>query len=560
MQGDHQLNGFGKFLYTQNPFYLISACLVFYGFRVSFGNGLGGIFSPWPLAAALCGYTLLIAVTAFVLIRFGRVWEDARSLVLILLLLFLAISVSFDETCRTDPAVATRVLLLGLCFSALISEALIRGLKIQFPLLYRVPFYLFLSLFFVYPLWVSESVARVSAETISWRIFLFPVFAAVVALTLIPAIHRRAEYVRANGTPWRWPLFPWTVFVFLAFGVCCRSYILSLSFDPQPTAELSSAFGVYFLIPFFFAIVVLITEIAIVERKPGLQSLAFSAAPMLLLLSAPLGKSQVYSGFLGEVVETVGSPTWLTMVALVVYYIVAFSRGIRRSENWLCVVLLLACFVDRRTVGLTTITSVQWWPLLVIGTIQLVRSIEVRSSLRCFLAATCVIVALAIVLRGTIGTTGTVAIAYHLIFFSALAVGAVFEDRYTGLLRLFAATMILASSLGVALVGSYLHIPEVLRIGYSLIVAVACLELWRTWQEYRWLAATAINVAAVLIVGLNYSGEALYHVVGPQGFYSLLFGAVFFIVAGLISAQKCGMLQKLWLMAKAWSSSDTGMM
>ena len=38
-----------------------------------------------------------MAATAFALIRFGNIWQDARSILLILLLQFVAISMSFDE-------------------------------------------------------------------------------------------------------------------------------------------------------------------------------------------------------------------------------------------------------------------------------------------------------------------------------------------------------------------------------------------------------------------------------------------------------------------------------
>src|SRR4029077_8229242 len=91
-------------LYTHNPFYLLSAGLILYGFHVSFRPEAGELINPWALMAALCSYTLLLAVTAFLIVRIGKVWDDARSLVLVLILLLLAVSVSFDEIVNTSSA------------------------------------------------------------------------------------------------------------------------------------------------------------------------------------------------------------------------------------------------------------------------------------------------------------------------------------------------------------------------------------------------------------------------------------------------------------------------
>ncbi len=76
-----------RLLYTQNPFYLLSAWLVFFGLRWSFGAG-----GQAPHSAALFGgllsYTLLLALAAVVVVRIAKVWDDARSMLLLMVLLF----------------------------------------------------------------------------------------------------------------------------------------------------------------------------------------------------------------------------------------------------------------------------------------------------------------------------------------------------------------------------------------------------------------------------------------------------------------------------------------
>jgi len=62
--------------------------------------------------------------------------------------------------------------------------------------------------------------------SLTWGLFLFPVFTGGAFLSLIPAIRRGKDYVADNGTPWQWPWFPWTLFGLLAAAACVRSYLL----------------------------------------------------------------------------------------------------------------------------------------------------------------------------------------------------------------------------------------------------------------------------------------------------------------------------------------------
>src|SRR3974390_819156 len=84
-----------RFCYTQNPFYLLSVAFVLHSTRLWYHQGAGP-FNPWPLMGIICGYILLVAVVGFILVRFGKVWDDARSIFLILLLLFVELSLTFD--------------------------------------------------------------------------------------------------------------------------------------------------------------------------------------------------------------------------------------------------------------------------------------------------------------------------------------------------------------------------------------------------------------------------------------------------------------------------------
>ena len=77
---------FVRLLYSQNPFYVLSVCFMLHGTGLWFRDARGE-FSPWPLMGLICGYVLLVAAAGFVIVRLWKVWNDARSIFLILLLI-----------------------------------------------------------------------------------------------------------------------------------------------------------------------------------------------------------------------------------------------------------------------------------------------------------------------------------------------------------------------------------------------------------------------------------------------------------------------------------------
>ena len=70
-----------RFLYNHNPFYVISAGFLLYGVKLVFRPGEVEYVDPWHLLMALSCVTLAMASAAFGIVRFGKVWEDALSLI-----------------------------------------------------------------------------------------------------------------------------------------------------------------------------------------------------------------------------------------------------------------------------------------------------------------------------------------------------------------------------------------------------------------------------------------------------------------------------------------------
>src|SRR5258707_359089 len=92
-----------RWVCTQNPFYVLSAGLFLAGLRISFGDP-GQTEDAWALMSGLAGYTLLLAGTACLLVRFAKVWDDVRTVLLLVVLMFLATSVTFDEVLVLTPS------------------------------------------------------------------------------------------------------------------------------------------------------------------------------------------------------------------------------------------------------------------------------------------------------------------------------------------------------------------------------------------------------------------------------------------------------------------------
>src|ERR1700682_6236071 len=119
-----------RWVCTNNPFYVISAGLFLAGLWVSFGNQRPEEEilpeETWALMSWLGGYTMLLAGTGFLLVRFAKVWDDARTVLLLVVLMFLATSVTFDEVLVQTPGRGLACNLMGLGFDMAVSEWLAR--------------------------------------------------------------------------------------------------------------------------------------------------------------------------------------------------------------------------------------------------------------------------------------------------------------------------------------------------------------------------------------------------------------------------------------------------
>ncbi len=529
-------------LYTNNPFYLISAWLVFSGLRASFNTG-GDLYQTWALLGGLASYTVLLAAAACVLIRLGSVWEDVRTLLLLVLLMFLAISVSLDEALTTSPGRGSLWLTAGLAFAMAVSEVVRVGLRVRLPLAYRIPYYLVLALFFLYPVALAPWVGRPASGPLQWGLFAFPTAAGLAFLTLLPAIRRGATPVGNNGTPWSWPWYPLSLFFVLAVAVCLRAHYLCLSL--HFVGGDWSIFGGYFLVPFLLAVNVLWLELGLAMQKRRVVGGALAVPLVWLWLSQAATRGDaVYLGFLHEFQRALhATPLYVTLALTLAFFGVAALRQVQGALQACLATATAMSLIGPRTLTFAGPYEVNGWPLLAVAGVLVVWAARRRESLAAAVAAVMFVVGSAIELRGTWFTSfgltpfGEV-IPLELLLTALLLAGTAFHDAHAPIVRLTAAGLLVWVS------GTISAGQEGLFGDAGWLASTAHFLFWTAIAVAyaRWLRAGYFYLAA----GTNAAVWGFMTIVQGYGFLrtrvaglpEISLGLVFFVLAFLVSVWK----------------------
>jgi hypothetical protein len=533
-----------RLICTSNPFYVLSAGLFLVGLWISFGAQEHEV-DTYALMSGLAGYTLLLAVTAFCLVRFAGVWDDVRTVLLLVVLLFLATSVTFDDVLVSNPVRGVTCYLVGLLFAVGVSEGLLRGIRLRLPTLYRVPYYLILALFFLYPLALRPLVDRPRDEGLTWGLFAFSCVAGLLFLTLLPAIRKGPELVGDNGSPWRWPLYPWTLFGLLAFAVPARAFFLCWSMDVLTGADRNSLiFGGYFLVPFGLALAVLLLEIGIVSKRPLVTRLALGL-PVALVALAALGhrSDPIYRGFLEDFTSRLGvDPLYTTLLGLAGFYACAALRRVPLALPALTAALVALAVVSPHSLATGVVGPVRPLPLFAVALLLLVLGIA-RNSSGYWLASAVVLIAA--VKAAFPGPDPLVAIlCFHLALLAALVIGAAFHDVVGDLMR-FAACGMAVFACGILLLnGDARGVADWLMAGYPLVLAVV-LALYGMMVRYLPATTTAGLILCCWLLAVGWHAYAATRRV-VAGLDHIAVSLALFAVAILISLYKSGLLGRWW--------------
>ena len=523
----------GSFLVSSNPFYFLSALLVLGGVRMAYGEIPVGSLDCWTMLGVLAGYTTLMAAAAVLVVRRVGVWDDARSILITLVLLLVAMSVSFDELLVIAPDDALALTLAGWAFAAVLSEATLRLAGIRLPAAYRIPYHLALLLLFWFPLFVSPELTGLIGTGTHRRVLLFPWLAAGVALTLAPAVWLGERSVAGNTTPWRWPWFPWSLFVFLGVVCLLRSYVLTLSFGPSDGLE--TTFGPLHMLPLMLATASLLLLAGIRHDRPGLRAAAMALPIAAAGLTLPPWSREA-AALLDGIAADYAAPQAIAFLAAAAFYAFALLRRVAGAD-----LLLAACLA----VGLPplgeayAITDQMRWLLpLCVGAFFFAVGGLTRSPLR-MTAGTLMVAAFWMIaplqepwMHIRWGLATHTAIVGLMVMVPVL--GGVAREFLVALLGL----AFFGCGLVAALMGGLTDLPPLWSVGYlAALTVVVAAYAWAIGEDE--LIGIAVAIAVVLVLRGGWLGlKTLAAAIGPGATIALVGGLISFVVAGAISIRK----------------------
>ena len=544
--------GVVRLLCTQNPLYVISAVLVLYGLRqCTMGNV--DLTGGWILMGVICAYTSLLALAVAVIIRFARMWDDARMILLVLVLLFLALSVSFDKIVLSQPAVGSQFLLVGFVFSCLISESLLGVLRMRLAARYRVPYYLMLALLFGYPLLAAELSYSGLNEALAWSVYLFPWVAGFMFMTLLPAARAGAMLVRNNGTPWNWPLYPWTLFAFLWICLLLRTYSVTFAFEAP--GGLHAYFQPHFLWPLLLAGAVVLLELGIAARSAATKAVALSvpalALPLTLISTSSIADGLPETSFLTTLCTSIGSPVQIAAWLLVGFYAVAWARGIRRLEAAVVGALLVCSVVTPSTWSFSTFSVPHAMPIQTAGLVLVIAGAVQRKPGKSYVGAVLALSGIALGHWDIVWPAMQLHRGYytlHVLLLATALFAVISESEFAQWMRKGSVVWLPVLTILGGAAYDQMFVDVDVRV-HSLYLIGMTLAAWGIWRRERTKQLAVSAVIATLANALPASKRLyllLYGTVLGRGLVWIVIGFALLIVAVAVSFWRGGLLRPLW--------------
>ena len=496
------LKGITHFLYSQNPFYLIGTLVILFGLQQCLGQE-PQLATSGLLSTMLAGYTLLLAGVAIVIVRWGNLWDDVRTILLIVVLLFYMLSTSLDVQVLEQPEAGSFLLGAGLLFSLALSEFLFRQLRLQLPLTYRLAFYLSLAVLFLYPIALAWISFYRWYQLRTWALGSFSIVAAWPLLALVPAVRSGEPVPMPCRATWKAPYYPWSLFVFLTIGMGMRAWWLTISFDP--TKGSGNCFQPYFLIPLVLVWAIILIEGGLVQKSRwALAAGLFLPWVALALGYAGSGNSTADTLFLNDLRRTVGTPPQLAAWCVLAFQGWAFWRTSsliavhRWQELAFTAVAVLACFTGERTIDWQSLALPNSAGLAIVAAGWVANAWRLNCSYRALLAA---------ILGGlwlsSSGMTGQLSDPQgfwrlHAPVLIVLALVAVFQDRLAQRLRRLLLTTVPTMALASAICypwwfGDVQPIHLAAWLGYLSLIAV---RFWQLERQVPQLSAALITLVS----------------------------------------------------------------
>ena len=427
----------------------------------------------------------------------------------------------------------------GLAFAVAVTEVVLGIIRMRLPGWYRAAYYAILGLVFLYPVALVPLLGDPDNPALQWACLPSPI-AALAVLLLIPAARRGRAGVAGNGSPWPWPLYPWSLFVVMVGALCVRSWSLCVSFHYVTGSR--SIFGTYFLVPVGMAVALVWLEIGIAARRKGIM-IAASVVPLVLacLAVAQPPTDWVYQQFMERFIHTLGSsPAYLTLLATVAFLAYATVRRVPRALDLMALALAALAVVGPQTVYFANLVAPRTAPMAAAGLVLAAMAWRHRDSRRALLSAACLVIATT---RGAVDfwpTADPWPIELHLGVLALMVVGALFDDVVGVMARRLGAFALLImgldASTGFPRVWSAM--PHELIAWYPLLIAAAAWGFGLIAHDRFY----NVPAASSLVGWLAHSGMQTYVQLRKVviGLDQIAWGMLFFALAMAISLRKAG--------------------
>ncbi len=336
----HSTPGFRpiRLLYSENPFYVVSCGLVIYGVQVAARGQPTLLGRSLAVTGWMLGYATLMALTVMVVVRVAKVWQDARSIFLIVGLSLAAYTIGYDEISMQSATIGWAFAAAGAGAVLILTEAILWVCRLRLPWPYRLSHY---AIFAVLLMSAPVASAWVRDQRDDWANaspLIFSVAIALALLPLIPAMRRRSVGLRHHGSPWRFPLYPLSLFVVLLVVACIRTHAVWMSFSPRGG---SVGFEPFLLMPIAAAVILLIGEIDL-HRRRGDHAFAIGVAVimpgvMLLIAGEPGRTCQVP---IDPMIRSTAGSIWnVAIIVAVLFEIYHWASGNPVARAMLAIVI-----------------------------------------------------------------------------------------------------------------------------------------------------------------------------------------------------------------------------
>ncbi|QDT53971.1 hypothetical protein Pan44_19980 [Caulifigura coniformis] len=541
-----------------NPFYLLSAAAFLHATGIWAGQQ--GRSLPDQVRLILIGsYLVAMALTALLIVRAWKQWADARSVVLIVLLLFAELALSFDDAVLRDRAHGARLLCAALGVAVVVSELLIRGLRLNFPARYRLPYYAQMGLLFLFPLVLAGPAGASDWNLLRLELYGFSWLAAGSLLLLIPAVGQGARGIEDTGTPWKWPMYPWPAFVFLGLCLLARTFAQCLSFDSASSVStrvaiesLPSVFGPHFLAPFVLAVGILLYIAA--DRCGDLfwrsRVLVLFAAAALLLSFNPRIVNPMTRDLLASLSSLFVAPPQMMLIVLMTLFAIAALRGDRTARSGLLVAAVIQSCVDRGTVDWGSFCRPRPEILGIIGLGLVIHGLAARRSVA-FVAGGVGVIA-ASRFGGFLSNplTSESVVTVHALIAVLLLAGLAFDDRLAAAWRWGAAGLLATAEMAISVIH---HSAPDVSLLYVAIIGAMGVAIARARRDFVFALLAAGSVLLIEANAAWLGMTVLQSRFAWQG-APLLLSAWFLLLGGLhLSAWKGGAATPVrkWLLGES---------